>query len=298
MNHQGRLGRTDGSKGRVRIAALLTMGLVTLLPGCVKLKWLMTVYPGGSGKVEIRLRVTKAGHAFSKFAPPGEPSGKTLKPESIQAGSRGIVAWTETRESQDDGETVWDFTGYFEDLSQVKISMLCPRMKGWKSFDFRKQEDGSYELTFEDDAIEEIGDHGKHFDRAKGEQEKERVRQALRMSYADLEFEYTFRLPGEVEHADDMEIEGRNARLAVDADWLIEKMEKGVIDDEYVAQITSRPEEDIADEFSAFEKEMKEARKAWDKRKKADAPPEKKGEKDGRDGDEEGPGSKGSGSER
>lgn len=133
-------------------AALLTAVLTLALTGCLDTDEEFTLNPDGSGKVKIKaVSVPKA----FQFGPPQTPEQqlKEAVSETLKK-SEGIDAWADvTATLRDDGNTVFAGTGYFKDLSKVRLNILGTQ-SDFPNFEVKKEADGSLSLK----AISRKGD--------------------------------------------------------------------------------------------------------------------------------------------
>jgi len=100
--------------GLPSIAALLLFG------GCIKEKHAFTIFPDGSGKVDIVL-------SRNSFTPSQWHNGETLLPFDFEwyvNNSEGIVAWTEPIETKKKSWRTHRLTAFFLDLNAVRLPVL------------------------------------------------------------------------------------------------------------------------------------------------------------------------------
>jgi hypothetical protein len=113
---------------------LLAAAVVLVVPGCFKVKQEFTVYPDGSGKMEIRTGFNAKAIEDALGALGGQMGGgggmggpdiddpTEITIEDLDEDMQGFVAFTRPKvEETADGWTYVSFTGYFEDVNKVKI---------------------------------------------------------------------------------------------------------------------------------------------------------------------------------
>lgn len=259
----------------------LVLGIAGLAPGCIKMKWFMTVYPDGSGKAEVTVGVSKALARLSEMGGEGEESHQLYSEEIVQ-NSEGIM-WTKTKESTDGDFKYTKLTGYFEDINKVKSN--------GPSFSFQRLEDGSYALSFQDSSVgDEMAGEDNPLGGAKSEEQKQRRRGTMKAMMAGFEVAYGFKMPGEVSEAEGMEVEGRDAELKIDTDKMLEMMD----DEKKMAEaiggkILAKVEGDLSVELAAFQVELAEARIEWEQMKAEEdtKKAEEEGKKESGEGEKE-----------
>lgn len=235
------------------LGCLVLVGvLIFLLPGCLKLKWKVTVYPDSSGKVVVVMGLSKTFAALGALAdePDGDSLESLLTANEIIANSTGIV-WGEQEEYTKGGYDYSKVTGYFEDINEVELGALTYSMK--------TLEDGSMELSFDDSSIGEefVGEDNPFSDM---EQEMKLVRGMAKMALSAFEISFDFNLPGEVTEAEGLKFEGRDARFTVGIDELLEMLEEPELAEEgFKGTIRTEPPGDLDEEIAAFRKEMAKA---------------------------------------
>ncbi len=249
----------------VFLAALLA------LPGCVKLKWLVTIYPDDSGKLELTIGMSSM---LSGFAEMGEgeggagPSATFADPREIADGSQGFVAWTAPEKSTSGDYKMTKVTGYFEDINKIALDMKGGDEEDSEatSWSFKKNEDGTFEASFIDKSMnDDITEQGGQFGGDDSPEAKELVKSMAKSTMAGFEMSYGFVMPGEVAEAEGMRIEGRNATMKIDIDKLFD-MEEGEAKKGFRGVVKSGPAvEGLEEEMAAFQKEVEEAKVAWRK---------------------------------
>jgi hypothetical protein len=129
-------------------------------------------------------------------------------------------------------------------------------------FRFEKRPDGSYELGLEGTNWDEAFENGGGLDEEFGSEAEAQVAKAMiGVIMQDFEVVYEYHLPGEVTEARGLDVDGREAKLKIDGDFLMKVIsgsEEAQI--EIGDRILCRPEGDLTEEMDAFRAEMAEAR--------------------------------------
>lgn len=133
---------------RVRrpVAALATITTVLALLGCEKERTTITVYPDGSGKIELHDTLGKQLAGFALMMADSPEKKQQAAESTIQkklAGWEGVCAWTGVKGAVTEGEEIdGEATGYFEDVTKLKRV----EEKNHTSFKFTKNADGGFTL--------------------------------------------------------------------------------------------------------------------------------------------------------
>ena len=191
---------------------IVLVAAILALPGCVKLKWLVTIYPDDSGKLELTIGMNSmlSGLAEMGEEAGGEGAGATPfgDPEEISEGSTGFVAWTAPEESKDGDFKMTKITGYFENINDVKLDMEDDEGEEGDeaatptTWTFKKNEDGTFEATFVDTSMaDDIGEQGGEMGGADSPEAKEMGKAMAKSMMAGFEISYGFIMPGEVAEA-------------------------------------------------------------------------------------------------
>lgn len=266
------------------VVAALLLGV----PACIKVKYIITVYPDGSGKLVSETQIPMdpvevALELMSGLA--GDEEGEEVDMEvlvekllfdSLKERAKGLVAWSRIeREKTEEGETINRFTGYFDDINKLRFTQ-GEGESGFEHFSFARLEDGSYEFT----ALITMDE--SPFPMPDGpvtEEKKEEARQQMKAmggAIAEgLEITYTVRMPGETLEAEGVEVEGRQGKFGLDLDTLVDRLidsiggeqEKGKVIP--VGKVRSGAGGDLAEEMAAFREEMEKAKADWEVRRAA-----------------------------
>ena len=277
------------------LTAALVAAALLVLPGCIKMRWIVTVYPDDSGKLELTMGMGGALSGLSEMGGEagGEVSGGFADPDDISEDSGGFVAWSEPQQVTEGDFKLTKITGYFEDINKVTLDMEKDEEGKEKSkptsYTFKKNDDGTFEASFVDNSMtDDLEEQGGELGGAQSEQEKEMAKAMMKGMMAGFEISFGFVMPGEVTEAEQMDVDGRKATLKLDIDKLFD-MDQEKAKDGLSGVVKSGPAVDgIEEEMAAFKKELEEAKVAWKKRlekakagKAADKPADKPGATEG-----------------
>lgn len=239
-----------------RELCLALLAAMVLLPGCIKSKRRLVVYPDGSGKVEAVVGIGKTLAGFGKLGGEENVELGIMSLDKIKEDSKGIV-WGTARGHTEGDYKYQEISGYFEDINEVRIART--------TYQWRKLDDGSYELKFAEEGAEYL-ELDNPFGDAENGVPKRMIRGLTRAMLKDLEVSLEFKLPGEVSRAEGLDSEGREAKLMIDVDRLLDMLEKP---EEAVKSLEGtiivKPEGDIREELDAFRAEMRKALAAAEK---------------------------------
>jgi hypothetical protein len=120
-----------GAIGRFVVAGVV----VTSLVGCFEEKNAITVYPDGSGKIQIHQKLGKEVSSLILMLAEDE----TKKKEAIETNLHkelakwdGVVAWTDFKSDLKDERVILDATGWFDDVTKVgKVSSDSVEKISW-----------------------------------------------------------------------------------------------------------------------------------------------------------------------
>jgi hypothetical protein len=181
-----------GAIGRLVAAGVV----VTSLVGCFEEKDAITVYPDGSGKVQIHQRLGKEiSNLVLLFA-----EDEATKKEAIETNLHkelakwdGVVAWTDVKAELKDERVILDATGWFEDVTKVgKVSSDSVEKISWT-----KTADGfTFEWTDDREQNEEEKDPLEGDTVPKNDQLPQ-----IMQSLKDLRIERQVTMPGPVTEA-------------------------------------------------------------------------------------------------
>jgi hypothetical protein len=256
--------------------ALLALGTSS---GCLKARFKFTVYPDGSGKLDYHLELRKdmdpfrqliegiegilrKYHADAKmWRAVNEQLKKAINKSFVKAfgeRTRGIVAWSKPKLKRKKNSTVYDLVGYFEDINKVQLK--SDEDSSHKSaYTFSKLEDGSFELTFNDENPKEGLKDGP-------DDPRESWDSWLKKMLTGLEYVQTYRMPGRIREAEGMRITGREAEFKLKREDVRACLEDPEGFEEGIGgRIVSDPDVNVIGEMRAFQKELDKVRKEWEK---------------------------------
>jgi hypothetical protein len=278
-----------------RPAVALVAALSLAAAGCIKSDEKITIYPDGSGKIQLRTTLLGMMAQMAKMGGqmggPGGPGGAgggmggaPQDPfEVLKKSVEGKVYWTNLKaEDGPQGEYMLSGTGYFEDVNQLK------RENG--SMSFKKNEAGDgYVFAMKGQMPEELtggaapGADGKLT--PEQEQMQKQMLEMMKGMITGFDMKVTVTMPGQVTSAEGMKAgegrEGREAIFALGEKDLLAIMEKKQEPPKEM-KVNSKlgDEKYINDELTAFKKELADAKAASEKEaaEKAAKKPEKKPE--------------------
>ncbi len=256
--------RTFGIRNRAR-GLVLAVAAMIALSGCVKTDQIFTLYPDGSGKVELKtiLQGQLAMVFQMLMQQQGTDNIETIVKQSFRLD--GIAGWKDLKaEPNDDGTFTVTGTAYFEDINKVKSEGTRLEFKriggapaaGGDDTRPRAGGDGAegYEVT--------VGQ--KSLDRMPQEMSPEQRDQILGMArgmLAGFETRTVVLMPGLVKEAAHCTIDGRKATHVLTEEDVIQAIEDGkrpaptrVVCGPAVA--------DVEKEHAAFLKELAEVKAA------------------------------------
>jgi len=106
-----------------RPLVLLLMVLIAGLPGCVKFKQVVTVFPDGSGKMHMSMAINEQ---MLTMAGDEDPFADFSIYELADQEALGWSAFSEPRVYSADGFKTVEFTGYFLDINAVSFGGDAP----------------------------------------------------------------------------------------------------------------------------------------------------------------------------
>jgi hypothetical protein len=272
----------------------LLVGLGLGLAGCLKSEQTFTIYPDGSGKMEISQTVTNP--MIAQIMKGGNPmggdddgdgdmggGGHREKPDPvarIRESMAGKVYWSKL-EAKDgpNGEFVISGTGYFENVNDVQPQT--------GSISFKKTEDGGYAFEMDQDLGGPMkagmgrlggamGGGGEGGMKPNAEQQQQ-AKQMMKMMLAGFDAKITVVMPGAVKSAEGMKpLEGRGAQWHMGEDDLMTMMDKKEPPADMKMKVVCDAPTGIDDEIAKFRKELAAA-KAADAGPKGDAKPAPEG---------------------
>jgi hypothetical protein len=222
------------------------LGAFLLLPACIKMKMKVLVYPDASGKVEI---VTGLSETLAALGEEGEKGLTGMSGDQMMKQSEGI-RWATKEEYTEGDYECSKIVGYFDDINNIKI--------GETSFLFEKAEDGSFKLEFADKSTKDaLAGQDNPFGGTESDEQKAMIRSMVKAMMSGTEIAYEFHLPGEVTEAEEMKVNGRDARYVIDVDRLLDLMENPEAAEKGIGGVVlAKPAGDLTEELAAFKKEM------------------------------------------
>ncbi len=203
------------SLGVLAVSATLLAAL-----GCEKEKTTITVFPDGSGKIEITDTLGKQISSFALMMAEGDEKKQEVADQTIckkLATWEGVSAWTEVKAKVTDAEEIsGSAVGYFEDISKLKRA----DESATHEFKWTKNADGGF--TLEETQTEKKKEEGPKKDPAESFLKKmpdEQMEMAVTMTTSMLEglhIERVLVMPGEVTTiAGAQTKEGRKASMVI-----------------------------------------------------------------------------------
>lgn len=233
----------------VRVALVV---VALALASCIKYREVTTVFPDGSGKIEISI-----GGPMEEGAASGAPEDPPTI-EELARGADGIVAWSEPVTEDRDGFRFFRLTAYFDDLNQVRLyrNEEGEERRAWKTFHWEAREGGGYRLVVEDAMWQEAGAQESQ---PVPEEQRDMMRQMMRG------FEWTMRIvmPGTVGEVEGFQRDGDRALEAkLDVDSIIagRRLPPRI---EATCGASSVAEADL----SAWRDELRQAKESWERRR-------------------------------
>lgn len=268
--------RTFGFTKRAR-GLVLAVAATVALSGCVKTDQIFTLYPDGSGKVE--LKAILQGQIAMVFQMLMQQQGtdniETIVKQSFRLD--GIAGWKDLKaEPNDDGTFTVTGTAYFEDINKVKSEGTRLEFKriggapadGGGDTQPREGAEG-YEVT--------VGQ--RSLDRMPQEMPPEQREQILGMArgmLAGFETKTVVVMPGLVKEAEHCKVDGRKATHTLVEEDVIRAIEEGKRP--APTRVVSGPAvPEVAAEHEAFKKELAEVKAAAAAQGKGGPEPKKSG---------------------
>jgi hypothetical protein len=255
-----------------RIATPVAVVLGLALAGCIKSEQTFTIYPDGSGKVEINQTLMGMMASMMKGENPmggdedGAPGKKPDPFEMIRKGVGGKVYWTNLKTSDGpNGEFTISGTGYFENVNDIKPE------KG--TLTFTKADDGGsiFEMTQEmPDELKGGGFPGmapaRPGEKPTPEEEAQRkqMMEMMKGMLAGFEARITVVMPGAVKSAEGMKpADGRKAEFKMTEQDMVGMMDSQKLDSIPTRfKVVSAAPSGIDAEFEAFKKDLAAAKEA------------------------------------
>lgn len=228
----------------------------TAMTGCIKFKQVMTLMPDGSGKIQMRIGLSEQLVAMAKEQ--GEDPFKEFTPGDVGEGVEGIVAFTQPKKEKQGNYTYMTIDMYFRDVNKVKMEAMGEGKP--PEFTYKREGDTATLTVKNGTMLSMIADH----EPTAGEEKAQ-----MRAMMTGLEFSEHFVLPGMFKDIDGVAAVDNTAKIDVTLDNLLDgtgpiKELKGK--DELTFSVTDITVSD--EEVQAFQKELEDAVKAWEKMKK------------------------------
>ncbi|MBM4019939.1 MAG: hypothetical protein FJ288_16730 [Planctomycetes bacterium] len=225
----------------LRLAAVLTCA--ALAAGCIEAKEDFTLNPDGSGKVAIDLLVQDTPVNLGQAE---RPDPEVLTKQAVRrmlTQSSGVEAWADVAFNRtDDGRTHFKGTAYFKEFGKVRLPM--GQVSG---ISFRADDKGGMVLEIEggeggrppaappklsdDEVSRRITE-----ERAKFQQ----MRPMMEMFLAKTKMDVSFRLPGTVAEATNLQREtGGALRLVLDGQKMLQVLDQLMADDAYLREVVT-----------------------------------------------------------
>ncbi len=282
---------------RTALIALVMIAAVSLT-GCVKDKKLITIMPDGSGKVDftVGFNAKLIEETVGGMMPGGgEDEGGMMgndDPTDLDLGDlkenfAGFVAFTAPKlEEGSDGWKYVSFTGYFENINDVRIF------------------DESDDEEFDDDGGEETGEMGMEEEPAPARERESKARFVFKKTEAgyslevvttlkekdedmggpeesnpemekmifgmmaamlkDMEITMAFDMPGAVSAAEGMTVDGRNATFKLSGADFASAADLKKLSEQKKFKIICGESQVTAEQIGAFKTEMAEAIVKWE----------------------------------
>jgi len=237
------------------LACLTLAACFLLLPGCIKFKQVLTVMPDGAGKIEMKIGLSQQLVAMAKEQ--GEDPFKEIVPSSMEGKAEGIVAYTKPKREMVGGYTYLSFSMYFRDINDVELDGVGEGEA--PEFTYTRKDDTATLTVKNGTVLSMLKDY-----EPTAEAEKAQIKQMM----AGLEFNEHYVLPGMFKDVEGVAGVDNTAKVDIKLDDLIDgtgpvKTLKGK--DKLTFEITDITLED--EQVKAFNKELEEAVKAWEKMK-------------------------------
>src|SRR5258708_39352315 len=112
------------SLSRTRLLVLLAVGCSLLcMTGCLEEKETVTVYPSGAGTIHVYQKMgEQLSGMITGFAPSPDKKAEFVESQFYKelAKWQGVTAWSPVRGVIENGRVVYEATGYFDNIAQVK----------------------------------------------------------------------------------------------------------------------------------------------------------------------------------
>ncbi len=250
----------------------LTVCTAVLLSGCIKSKQHWTIYPDGSGKVEVEntlmgmmAQMVKMGGQMG----PGAEGGEAKDPlDMIRESVKGKVYWTQLEtEDGPGGEFILRGVAYFDNIADVNTGE-----EGQNSVEWKKNADGTYTLVMtNEDAAEGLpglppgmgGEDGDEENMSPEQKAQQQQMKAMMMGMlAGFEVSISFTGPGAAQAIEGFQAkDGRTATFRLGEEDVKKMMNKQLKPPTKMSATFAAPGEGFDAEFAAFKKALAEAKK-------------------------------------
>ena len=203
---------------------LLLMVLIAGLPGCVKFKQVVTVFPDGSGKMHMSMAINEQ---MLTMAGDEDPFADFSIHELADQEALGWSAFSEPRVYSADGFKTVEFTGYFLDINAVSFGGDAPAgdeadAPADGEIDQAPEPSTTFQLV--DGKLTVTGGMVAQMINEMGSDPSlndPQTRAMMAPMMQGLEISETYVLPGDVQQADGYTADGRTAALTVTSDDLL-----------------------------------------------------------------------------
>lgn len=284
---------------RPLVRAAGAIALVFTLVCCFQLEQATTLYPDGSGKLELLFGLKRELVETIRELGDAEddPLAEFRDPLKLLEDTEGFIAWTPGKEEITDDYISVRITGYFEDISKVKLFSddeeeeerdESEERKHSLAFDYSHKDDLHTLIVrneFADERLDEFGlgededdELGEDEDGESDEEDDEfeaEMMEMMRGMFEGMSFAFSITVPGEIVESEGLEATGRTASFAYDDELLFaaledenseaaKKMDRiGEVENFRVVWKTN---EVSPEALEAFHAEMAAAKAEWDKR--------------------------------
>lgn len=210
--------------------------------GCLQGEERTTLYPDGSGKLQMSILFRKSLVRMLEAAvrQPGElgpmenPLDRFDRPERMAQLSDGVVAWR-ALPRKEEGEWVrFSWIAYFEDINRVRIYEEEPQAGGiggrrlTHSFRYERRPDGGTLWVERGKVAERLREvRGRFSSEVRGGADSRKaVVDLMRPVFGDFRYEVTLAVPGRIERAEGLSAgpEGRTARFVLDGEAVLKAL--------------------------------------------------------------------------
>ena len=282
---------------RPMLRAAGALALMFTLVCCFQLEQATTLYPDGSGKIEVLFGMKKELiETIRQFGDEeDDPLAEFANPRQLLENTEGFVAWSRGEEEVTDEYVSVRMTGYFEDVSKVKLYNDAEEGEDGESeektlslaFEYSTK-DGLHTLLmrneFADDRLddfglgedeEEVEEEGDGEDDGSMDEFEAEMMEMMKSMFEGMRFEMSVTVPGEIVEAEGLDIDGRTASFGYDDELLFAALEDenseaakkmDSLGDAENLRVVWKSGEVSEEALEAFRTEMAEAKADWEKR--------------------------------